>query len=156
MQPPNFYGNPYPGYPGASGPIPGQMPNMPNGPMPMPSAPMMERPSSSPIQDEQGNMATGQAKNNGQNNPDNGANPYSYSDQANTNMGKKIRVYCSFPDSAKWHDMVFEGILYYAAEDHIVLQSLEKPDLYTFIIAVYINYFEMFEKPKMTSSPKPV
>ena len=57
------------------------------------------------------------------------------------NIGKKVKVHCSFTDSAEWHDMVFEGLLWGAGDDNIILYD-EKKDIHTLILAVYILYIE--------------
>ena len=45
------------------------------------------------------------------------------SDLCKMNKGKSITVYCTFTDSAEWHDKVFKGILYSAGDDNIIIYN---------------------------------
>ncbi len=62
----------------------------------------------------------------------------------NKNIGKKVKIYCSFPDSTKWHDVVFEGTLVSAGNDNMMIKS-DEGNFYNLISAVYINFVEFFE-----------
>lgn len=63
-------------------------------------------------------------------------------------IGQKVKVYCSFSDSAQWHDMIFEGLLWGAGDDNIIIYD-EKKDIHTLILAVYILYIEFSDiEPK--------
>ena len=56
-------------------------------------------------------------------------------------IGRKVKVYCAFTDSAQWHDMVFEGLVWGAGDDYLILYE-EKSKKHTLIMAVYILYIE--------------
>lgn len=56
-------------------------------------------------------------------------------------IGQKVKVYCSFTDSAQWHDMVFEGLVWGAGDDNLIIYD-QKRNLHTLIMAVYILYIE--------------
>lgn len=142
--PPNYYGAPFPGFnQGPQGQVPqGVQPPMPNnGNMPnnMPSQNANQTP---PVYNGQTNNSNDQQETNNQL-----CVCYTYADIAHANRGKVVKVYCSFPDSSKWHDVVIEGIIYYAADDHIVIESIEEPKKYTMILGVYVNFMETYEKP---------
>lgn len=142
--PPNYYGAPFPGFnQGPQGPVPqGAQPPMPNNgniPNNMPSQNNTQTP---PVYNGQANNSNDQQETNNQL-----CVCYTYADIAHANRGKVVKVYCSFPDSSKWHDVVIEGIIYYAADDHIVIESVEEPKKYTMILGVYVNYMETYEKP---------
>ena len=142
--PPNYYGAPFPGFnQGPQGPVPqGAQPPMPNnGNMPnnMPNQNNAQTPHA---YNGQANNSNDQQESNNQL-----CVCYTYADIAHANRGKVVKVYCSFPDSSKWHDVVIEGIIYYAADDHIVIESIEEPKKYTMILGVYVNYMETYEKP---------
>ena len=51
------------------------------------------------------------------------------SDLCKMNKGKSITVYCTFTDSAEWHDKVFKGILYSAGDDNIIIIILKMESL---------------------------
>ena len=61
------------------------------------------------------------------------------------NIGKTVRVYCSFTDSSKWHDMMFEGTLVAAADDYLLVKSNteNKIDL---ISRIYVNFISFLEE----------
>ena len=53
------------------------------------------------------------------------------------NIGKRIEIYVSFPDSVEWRDNIFKGILEQVGKDFIVINN----DLKKYIIwCIYINY----------------
>lgn len=142
--PPNYYGAPFPGFnQGPQGPVPqGAQPPMPNnGNMPN-NMPNQNNTQTPPAYNGQANNSNDQQESNNQL-----CVCYTYADIAHANRGKVVKVYCSFPDSSKWHDVVIEGIIYYAADDHIVIESIEEPKKYTMILGVYVNYMETYEKP---------
>jgi hypothetical protein len=56
-------------------------------------------------------------------------------------IGQKVKVYCSFTDSAQWHDMVFEGLVWGAGDDNLIIYD-QKKNIHTLIMAVYILYIE--------------
>lgn len=142
--PPNYYGAPFPGFnQGPQGPVPqGAQPPMPNnGNMPN-NMPNQNNTQTPPAYNGQANNSNDQQESNNQL-----CVCYTYADIAHANRGKVVKVYCSFPDSSKWHDVVIEGIIYYAADDHIVIESIEEPKKYTMILGVYVNFMETYEKP---------
>lgn len=73
---------------------------------------------------------------------------YGTSEEINSNRGKKIRVYCSFTDSSKWHDVIFEGTLYGASKNYLTIKQ-EGSESYVAIVCEYINYIEYLEKPAL-------
>ena len=56
-------------------------------------------------------------------------------------IGQKVKVYCSFTDSAQWHDMIFEGLVWGAGDDNLFIYD-KKKNIHTLIMAVYILYIE--------------
>ncbi len=60
------------------------------------------------------------------------------------NIGNRVKVYCSFTDATKWHDMVFEGTLIASASDYMIVK--DDDNHYTIITGVYVNFVELFEK----------
>lgn len=126
--PPNYYGVPYPST------NPNEQPQM----MPGPGreAPNYYGNNASPMQN---NMPS-----NNNTNTNNNEIEHTFKSSTNAYIGKKMKVYCSFPDSSKWHDVIFEGRLVYAENDHLILRNLNT-DLWTIIVSVYINYIELSE-----------
>ncbi len=121
--PPNYYGVPYPSASPMDQPMMGRAAPNYNGPQP-----------------PQPNGSTaGNSQNENVNDTEN-----TFKSSTNHYIGKKMKVYCSFPDSAKWHDVIFEGRLVYAENDHLILRSLET-EFWTIIVSVYINYIELSE-----------
>ena len=60
-----------------------------------------------------------------------------------SSINKRVKVYCSFTDSSKWHDVIFEGVLVGAADDYLLFRTSEKQiDL---ISRIYVNYISFFE-----------
>ena len=57
-------------------------------------------------------------------------------------IGKRVSIFCSFTDSAQWHDEVFTGLLEVIGDDFVVIKdtALNKS---TLIMSVYINYIEI-------------
>lgn len=137
--PPNYYGAPYNGFgpnmgPNNPMPNPQMPPNMPNpGGMPPMGGPQMQ-----PVMADPSQIPPPPIQSNNYENDD-------LYTETNNNRGKKLRVYCSFTDSSKWHDVIFEGILVYGVADHICVKT--KDDIYTIIVGIYINYIEYLEKP---------
>lgn len=132
--PPSYYGNPYtqqgmePGMPYSQGQFNGQPPYQ-GGQMTPPPPPQ---------------MPNGQGMQEGQYNPYTSEIPPSFNTGLENFVGKRMKVYCSFPDSAKWHDVIFDGNLVYAANDQVILKDTETK-LLTAIVGVYVNYVEIFE-----------
>jgi spore coat protein GerQ len=60
------------------------------------------------------------------------------------NIGKQVSLYCSFTDSADWHDRIFEGKLVSAGDDYVIIDEYKiKKEI--MILSVYIHYIE-FDK----------
>ena len=66
------------------------------------------------------------------------------SDLCKMNKGKSITVYCTFTDSAEWHDKVFKGILYSAGDDNIIIYN-PQDGKFTVIVSVYVNFVEFYD-----------
>lgn len=130
--PPNYYGAPYSGFgpvnPGMGQPQmnPQVSPVMATPATPTPPTPGTQtQPNETPMQNND------------------------YYDDSNTytgNRGKRVRVYCSFTDSSKWHDVVFEGTIVFGTIDRLCVKADDK-ELYYVIVGVYINYIEYLDKP---------
>ncbi len=60
----------------------------------------------------------------------------------NNNIGKDVKIYCAFTDSALWHDKVFEGNLIAAADNYLMIKDKDT-NKYTIIASVYVIYVEM-------------
>ena len=118
--PPNYYGSPYPPTMETNNPYP----NMGINP-PYPSR--SEPPSNTP-----------------QTNTSYETNQYYFTKYLNEHIGKNVTVYCSFTDSADWHDKVFKGKVTGAGDDYLIVDevSLNKEVL---ILSVYIHFVE-FDK----------
>lgn len=123
--PPNFYGAPYPNT------------NMdPNGPY------------KQPYVSQQPPQPQSNAANNNSYPP---STPPSMEDDdhnmkwsTNFYKGKHMKVFCSFPDSSQWHDVIFDGYLEYSENDHLVIRDI-KTNHYMIIVAVYVNYIELLD-----------
>ncbi len=61
------------------------------------------------------------------------------------NKGKKAKAYFSFPDSEKWRDKIFEGIIEEAGKDHLVMSDPNTGN-WQLILLIYLNYVEFDEK----------
>ena len=61
------------------------------------------------------------------------------------NIGKKAKVFASFPDSTEWRDRIYDGIIEQAGKDHVVMSSPSLGDWYL-IPMIYVNWVE-FEEP---------
>ena len=61
------------------------------------------------------------------------------------NIGKKVSVYFSYPDSVEWRDKVFTGIIEAAGRDHIVMSDPSNGKWYL-IKMIYFDYAE-FDEP---------
>ncbi len=138
--PPNYYGAPlgYGNNMGQNGqpPTPRIMNPQQGGQMqPQPSNPPIEE---YPLFPNQDNGATGRGY-------------ISLFDVTNNNRGKPVRVYCSFTDSSKWHDVIFEGDVYYASDDHVMIKE-KGSSVYVAIVSVYINYVEFLEQPALPAN----
>lgn len=151
--PPNYYGATFPGFnqgqgaqppmpngnvnnPNMNNAMPNQMPNQNINPNAAVPTNFMANPYTAPAIESE----TGTCK---------GSNcvQSSYAEIAHSNRGKHVRLYCSFPDSSQWHDVIIEGKIHYAADDHIAIESDTEPGKYILIIGIYVNYMELFEKP---------
>ena len=72
------------------------------------------------------------------------SNSYYFTKYLNEHIGKNVTVYCSFTDSADWHDKIFKGKVTGAGDDYLIVDevSLNKEVL---ILSVYIHFVE-FDK----------
>lgn len=66
-------------------------------------------------------------------------------DKLSNNIGRYVKVYASFTDSSKWHDVIFEGTLMAIADDFMIVKRNDNKQ-YDLISRVYINYISFFEK----------
>lgn len=138
--PPNYYGPPFAGYNQ-------NMPNNPSGNM-HPPTPNMPHDQAMPNVNRE-DIMYGNTNPQMQGNQESLSLGYSYADIAHINRGKRVIVYCSFADSAQWHDMTIKGKIMYATDDHIALESDDDPTQYIVIIGVYINYMVFLDKPNV-------
>ena len=140
--PPNYYGAPFPCFNQGGGPNPQMMPS--NQP-PMPNGANINNQVQPDYANE--NYPVPQAESYNTSNKEHICMNYSYAEIAHANRGKHVKVYCSFPDSTKWHDVVIEGKIHYAADDHILIETLDNPNHYIMIVGIYVNYMELYDKP---------
>ena len=61
------------------------------------------------------------------------------------NKGKKVKAYCSFPDSISWRDKIFDGIIEEAGKDHLIISNPETGE-WDLILMIYLNYITYDEK----------
>lgn len=54
------------------------------------------------------------------------------------NIGKKVDVYFSYPDSLEWRDKIFTGIIKAAGRDYLIITQDDGNDVLLWLI--YINY----------------
>lgn len=54
------------------------------------------------------------------------------------NIGKKVTVYFSYPDSIEWRDKIFSGTIIDAGRDYLLLKDSEGKNI--LLWAIYINY----------------
>ena len=117
--PPNYYGSPYPPQMDMNSyPNMGVNPPYPSRAEPMPNPP--------------------------QTNTSYETNQFYFTKYLNEHIGKNVAVYCSFTDSADWHDKVFKGKVTGAGDDYLIVdeESITKEVL---ILSVYIHFVE-FDK----------
>lgn len=73
---------------------------------------------------------------NGNNNP---SNHPEYADNIFLlNIGKKVSVYFSYPDSIEWRDKIFTGTIVDAGRDYLLLKDEDGNSV--LLWAIYINY----------------
>ncbi len=153
--PPNYYGAPYP----SSGETQSYRPPFQD-PYQMPGTNVYPRADNDMMPSNNNNYNNGNNynnpnnngnmnnNNNNMNNGNYGGNYTQNTDIVHPFFGRKIKVYCSFPDSAKWHDVVFEGVMVEQSNDHIVIEDRDNGKSYL-IVAVYVNYLELDGVNKM-------
>ena len=56
-------------------------------------------------------------------------------------ISKRVKIYCTFTDSGEWHDKVFEGLIYAAGDEFIIIYD-EKTKKHLLILSVYILFIE--------------
>lgn len=61
------------------------------------------------------------------------------------NVGKKVRVHCSFSDSVEWRDRVFTGIIEHAGRDNLVINDIDN-NKYYLILMIYLDFVEFDEE----------
>ena len=61
------------------------------------------------------------------------------------NIGKKVRVHCSFSDSVEWRDRVFTGIIEHAGRDNLVINDIDN-NKYYLILMIYLDFVEFNEE----------
>lgn len=61
------------------------------------------------------------------------------------NKGKKVKAYFSYPDSTKWRDKIYDGIVEEAGRDHLILSDPLTGDWYL-LRMIYLNYVVFEEK----------
>lgn len=54
------------------------------------------------------------------------------------NVGKKVTIYSSFPDSSEWRDKTFTGNIVAGGKDFIVIKTSKNQNI--IIWTIYINY----------------
>lgn len=78
------------------------------------------------------------------NNNDNMTSEPEYADNLfYINVGKRVKVYFSYPDSLEWRDKVAEGTIKGAGRDYLVITDTEGKDILFWLI--YINYAEFLD-----------
>ena len=62
-------------------------------------------------------------------------------------IGKKIKIYVSYPNDSSWNNKVYSGTLFQLDNDYIIIKDI-KDNLYTIIKNKYIDFaeFENYEK----------
>ena len=55
------------------------------------------------------------------------------------NKGRMCTIYASFPDSIKWRDREFTGIIEQAGKDHVIIKDPET-DTWYMILMIYLDY----------------
>ncbi len=63
------------------------------------------------------------------------------------NIGKKVTVYISFPDSLNWKDKIFKGTIEQAGRDHLIISDPSNGKWYL-LLMIYLDYVEFDEKIK--------
>lgn len=60
------------------------------------------------------------------------------------NVGKKVRLYASFPGSSEWQDKIFEGIIENTGKDYIIISDPKNGE-WNLILFIYINFISFEE-----------
>ncbi len=63
------------------------------------------------------------------------------------NIGKKVSVYFSYPDSVEWRDKVFTGTILEDGRDYLLLRDEQNKIILLWL--VYINYAIFEEEPNL-------
>lgn len=64
------------------------------------------------------------------------------------NIGKKVSVYFSYPDSVEWRDKVFTGTILEDGRDYLLLRDAQNRVILLWL--VYINYAIFEEEPNIS------
>ena len=62
----------------------------------------------------------------------------------NMNLGKKARIYISFPDSIEWRDKIFEGTIESVGIDYVLIHDINSAPV--LLQKIYINYIEFEDR----------
>lgn len=57
-----------------------------------------------------------------------------------SNIGKKISLYVSFPDSIEWRDKIFKGTLESAGTDYILISDENNTPI--LLQSIYVNFIK--------------
>ncbi len=61
-----------------------------------------------------------------------------------SNKGKNVKVYYSYPDSEKWKDVEYNGVIEEAGIDHVIIKDSTSGSWYL-LRMIYLNYVEFIE-----------
>ena len=61
------------------------------------------------------------------------------------NLGKKIKVYVTFPDSNEWRDRIFSGIIENVSEHYLILSDPASGNWHL-VLLKFLAYIEFEEK----------
>lgn len=64
-----------------------------------------------------------------------------------SNIGRKVQIYASFPDSIEWRDIIFKGTLEETGIDHILILDEENTPI--ILQSLYINFIKFENNNKL-------
>ena len=67
-------------------------------------------------------------------------------------IGRRAQLYFSYPDSDKWRDIVYDGIIELIGEDYIIISNPEG----TKVQVLLMLYLEWVEYDILPTDPKPI